>query len=253
MTWNPRLQRGQEAALLTYLEKKCRALRDIQSRLERLPEQNAAARHRTTVETVEREVRGLLTRKEARECISYQVGKEQGLPTLSFQVDAEAVERLRGHLYGRNIIVTDQENWSNEDIVLAYRGQYKLEQQFKNMKDHHALCWWPRFHWTDQKIRVHAFYCVLGLLLLALLQRRLASRGIDITLPAMVAELRDIQECTQVIRESGTRAMRTTTTLTKMNARQEKMYHALTLENWLPKGMLGATTRRRHKRLPAKH
>ncbi len=249
MTWNPRLLRGQEAALLTYLEKKCRALREIQLRLQHLPQQKPAVQSRTTIETVEREVCSLLTRKEIKQCIIYQVGKAQGLPTLTFQIDSDAVQRLRHNLYGRNIIVTDQDAWSNEDIVLSYRGQYKLEQQFKNMKDHHALCWWPRFHWTDQKIRVHAFYCVLALLLLSLLQRKLAGSGLDITIPAMINELRDIQECTQIVRAQDTEVMRTTTTLSKLNTVQEKMYHAINLDQWVPGGVLGTTTRKRRKRL----
>ncbi len=39
----------------------------------------------------------------------------------------------------------------------------------------------PTFHWTDQKLRVHAFYCVLALLLLNLLRRKLAKAGIPLT------------------------------------------------------------------------
>jgi len=32
-------------------------------------------------------------------------------------------------------------------------------------KDPHFLIWEPMFHWTDSKIRIHAFYCVLALIL----------------------------------------------------------------------------------------
>lgn len=252
MTWNPRLHKGQEAALLTYLEKKTRALREIQQRLQRLPQQRPATQCKTTVDTVKRELQRLLTRKEVKQCIEYHIDTKDGLPTLTYQVDPAAVQQLRDHLYGRNLIVTNRGTWSNEDIVLAYRGQYKLEHQFRNMKDPHALCWWPRFHWTDQKIRVHAFYCVLGLLLLSLLQRKLAHHGLDITIPAMLEELRGIQETTQVIRVSPSNdSMRTTTTLTKLSTLQEKMYHELNLEQYVPRGVLGTTIRRRRKRLPA--
>jgi len=33
------------------------------------------------------------------------------------------------------------------------------------MKNPHFLSWFPMFHWTDPMIRVHAFDCVLALLL----------------------------------------------------------------------------------------
>ncbi|MHC9539367.1 MAG: IS1634 family transposase [Vulcanimicrobiota bacterium] len=252
MTWNPRLLKGQQAALLTYLEKKTRALREIQERLQRL-QQRRTSHSKTTVDTVQREVQELLKRKELKQCITYHVGEQLGLPVLTYHVNEIAVQQLIEHLYGRNLIVTGRDQWSNEDIVLAYRGQYQLEHQFKNMKDHHALCWWPRFHWTDQKIRVHAFYCVLGLLLMSLLQRKFAHSGLDISIPSMLAELRDIQETTQVVRVPGeeAEAARVTTTLTRLNTVQEKMYYALNLENYLERGALGTTDRKRRKPHPA--
>ena len=42
------------------------------------------------------------------------------------------------------------------------------------------------FHWTDSKIQVHAFYCVLALLLTSLLQRELAHKG-EVSLPTVTA------------------------------------------------------------------
>lgn len=234
MTWNPRLLEGQQAALLTYIEKKTRVLKEIQERLQRL-QQRRTSHSKTTVETVQREVQELLKRKELKQCITYNIGEQLGLPTLTYQVNEKSVQQLIEHLYGRNLIVTNRDQWSNEDIILAYRGQYQLEHQFKNMKNPHALCWWPRFHWTDQKIRVHAFYCVLGLLLMSLLQRKLVHTGLDITIPSMLAELRDIQETTQVVRCAGEepKATRVTTTLTKLNTLQDRIYHTLNLEKYL--------------------
>src|SRR5256885_16831999 len=44
------------------------------------------------------------------------------------------------------------------------------------MKDPHFLSWEPMFHWTDSKIRIHAFYCVLALILGSLLQWNMGSQ-----------------------------------------------------------------------------
>lgn len=233
VTWNPRLAVKQEAALLAYLTKKSEALRGIQQRLERLPGQPKSAQTRTTAETVKREVKDLLTRKEVAQCINWEVKDHNGLPRLEFTVDQDAVAKLKAHHYGRNLIVTDREDWTSERIVSAYRYQYKLEHQFKNMKNQHTLCWWPLLHWTDQKIRVHALYCVLGLLLVTLLQRQLAKTGFDVPVPRMLKELRDIQEATNV------RPDRCTSTLTKMNTDQRRMYDTLRLDRFL--GALGNT------------
>ncbi len=46
--------------------------------------------------------------------------------------------------FGKNIIFTDQLDWSNEDIILAYRGRHKIETTFRLTKDpflvHGHLC-----------------------------------------------------------------------------------------------------------------
>src|SRR6266513_5680071 len=54
----------------------------------------------------------------------------------------------------------------------------------------------PSFHWTDQKLKVHAFYCVLALLLLNLLRRKLAQAGIPLSIAKMMDALTDIREVT---------------------------------------------------------
>ena len=89
---------------------------------------------------------------------------------------------------------TDQKSWSNEQIILAYRSQSQVESAFADMKDPHFLSWEPMFHWTDFNIRVHAFYCVLALILGSLLQRRAAQNGLSLSLQALFKALNGIQE-----------------------------------------------------------
>ncbi len=67
--------------------------------------------------------------------------------------------------------VTDRHEWSNAEIVNAFYGQSLVENAFKNLKNPYHLAVTPEFHWTDQKIRVHYFSCVLGYLLATLIWR----------------------------------------------------------------------------------
>ena len=62
------------------------------------------------------------------------------------------------------------------------------------MKDPHWVSFSPSFHWTDQKLRVHAFYCVTALTLSALLQRKAAQAGIMLTVPALLKQLSAVKE-----------------------------------------------------------
>jgi transposase len=68
------------------------------------------------------------------------------------------------------------------------------------MKNPHFLGWSPMFHWTDSKIQVHAFYCVLALLLTSLLQRELAQKGEPLSINRMLEELGGIRETLMSIR-----------------------------------------------------
>lgn len=84
-------------------------------------------------------------------------------------------------------------------------GQSAVEDAFKSMKDPHFLSWSPMFHWTDQKIRVHAFYCVLALTLCSLLRRELHALGIDLSIPAVLETLPNIHEVALVYPGRGRR------------------------------------------------
>lgn len=77
--------------------------------------------------------------------------------------------------------------------MLAYRSPYHIEETFKQMKDPHFLRWSPSHHWTDQKIRIHAFYCVLALLLSSVLHREVWQKGEKLSL-SRLEELGQIRE-----------------------------------------------------------
>jgi transposase len=72
---------------------------------------------------------------------------------------------------GLRILMTDRHAWSSEKIISAYEGQAEVESAFKNMKNPYHLTLKPQFHWTDQKIIVHYFVCIIGYLLSTLLWR----------------------------------------------------------------------------------
>ena len=44
---------------------------------------------------------------------------------------------------GKTILFTDTADWSDEEIVLAYRSQHHIEEPFKQMKNPHFLRFTP--------------------------------------------------------------------------------------------------------------
>src|SRR2546429_9198534 len=103
-----------------------------------------------------------------------QVRKNRaGLPRLSFRFRDKAYQHLPATLLGKTLLFTDRSDWTDEQIVLAYRAQHPVEANFRRLKDPNYLTFRPAFPWTDQNLKVHAFYCVLRLLLLNRFRRKL--------------------------------------------------------------------------------
>ena len=74
---------------------------------------------------------------------------------------------------------TKAQSWPRRPKSSAdYRSQEAAEGDFRQMKDPKVVSFSPMFHWTDQKIRVHVFYCVLALMVARLMAREAARAGL---------------------------------------------------------------------------
>jgi len=56
-------------------------------------------------------------------------------------------------LFGKNIIVTDNHDWTTEEIVQWSLDRYGVEEQFQASKSSHHIQVNPFYHWADSKIR----------------------------------------------------------------------------------------------------
>ena len=90
----------------------------------------------------------------------------------SFWSDPTAFKQLYDSILGRQILVTNRASWSTEEIIDAFNQKAKVEYSFRNLKNPDHLALRPQFHWTDQKLRVHALLCVLAYLLTMLLFKK---------------------------------------------------------------------------------
>lgn len=138
----------------------------------------------------QKQIDKVLSKKHLRDIIKIKWNKR----TFSYELNRKNFHKLQRTFLGKTILFTDQDNWTDEEIIAGYRGQYQIEKAFKQMKDPYFVCWYPQFHWTDQKIRVHAFYCVLALTLSSLLNRELRLKGINVTIREMFNQLRELKE-----------------------------------------------------------
>ena len=120
------------------------------------------------------------------------VGEKEGSITLDYAVN-ETIYNKKLKSFGKTILFTDNHEWSTAQIIKVYREKSEIEKDFRRMKSPIMISLEPVFHWTDQKIRVHAFCCVLALMLLLLLKRKLQMAGVKLSLERMIEELSGVQ------------------------------------------------------------
>jgi transposase len=111
--------------------------------------------------------------------------ESSGKLDLKFSTDQKTFTRLQRTRLGKRIMCTDNDDWSADRIILGCRAQHLVETAIRQMKNPHWVSFSPCFHWIDQKLRAHAFYCVLALLLTSLLMREAARAGIEMSVPAL--------------------------------------------------------------------
>jgi transposase len=169
--------------------------------------------------------------------IRYQLQDEAGTRRLQFQVDHAALQQLLTHRLGRTLLLTNRQDWTAEQVVQAYSGQQEIERVFRGLKEGDWLNWQPMYHWTDSKIRVHAFYCMLGLSLLHYVHQQARSFWPQITLEKLQDELQQIQQFVLLYPAQGGGPYRTATVLSSQSLIQKGLAETLGLDG------LGSTPR----------
>src|SRR6266705_245359 len=233
ITFNEALLEGQLQGITANLEKARGKLAVLQNGLRRRQQGRVKGGRAPTAESIGKQVEQILSGQHLKQLIHCEVSGG-AVPSLSYRSDTGALSRLVETQLGKTLLFTDNEDWSDEEIVLGYRAQHHIESAFRDMKNPHFLGWSPMFHWTDSKIRVHAFYCVLALLLTSLLQRSLHGKAIDLSLTRMMEVLRSIQEVLLIYpRQQGQRVPRTATCVSRLEEEeQQRVYEALSLRRY---------------------
>ena len=150
---------------------------------------------------------------------------------LKFAINYEKLKKIEEDL-GFRIIMTNRHDWDTASIIKAYHGQSRIENAFKNLKNPYHLSIKPQFHWTDQKVRVHFFICVLGYLLAALVWRK-AKHGAQFsgTLDSLLDTLGNIR-LAAIFEESKTRgAIKTIYKLEEVSDIERRLIQALDIED----------------------
>jgi transposase len=234
VTYNENLFVAQSRTLLREIAKRQQHLRALQHQLQRWHNGQIRKGKPPGVAGVTKKVQGWLSARHMKDLFKVEVTERDGLPWLSYRFDHRAWEKLQKTLLGKTLLFTDNDDWTDAEIVRGYRAQHHVETGFRCMKDPHHISLRPQHHWTDQKIEVHVFCCVLALMLCSLLRRELQQRGLDHSIPEMLDQLGKIREVGVVYPAKDKRRSPTIQmTLSRMSKEQQALYKALNLARYL--------------------
>jgi transposase len=219
-----KLKAGQLRGVYQALKKRKRALGKLQRSL---ADPRAQRRSR---EQLTATIDDLLKGQFMKDLLTYELDDlGDGRFSLTYRTNKRELDRLEDKL-GFRILMTDRHQWSSEEIVAAFYGQSTVEQAFKNIKNPYHLALTPEFHWTDQKIRVHYFICVLGYLLAALIWKEARLKvGFKGTLDTLLDTLNEIRLAT-ILELSGKRGKpKATRQIEEMTEDQQCLIEGLSL------------------------
>jgi transposase len=166
-----------------------------------------------------------------KELIRYQLESRDGQWRLQFDFDPAAYQKLLDHRLGRTVLLTNRMDWTAEQVALGYSGQQDIERVFRGLKDGDWLGWGPMHHWTDRKIRIHAFYCMLGISLLQHLHKQAQAAWNGISMDQLLEELRQIQQFVLLYPPQGDKGPnRVATVLSKQTFPQQELAKTLGLD-----------------------
>jgi len=228
LTHSPSLHAAQSGGFEQTLAKAHRKLADLQATLAR----GHARRDRAAVGA---EIANICRPRWVDQVISTTLtGESPDQLRLTFRTDTRARTKLENRIFGKRILFTNREDWTTADIVAAYRSQNEVESGFRQMKDPHVVSFGPMHHWTDQKIRVHVFYCVLALTIAHLMRRETERAGLHLSVRELLATLAGIGETVLLYHDGGKGRPRAKRMLTDMDPIQQQLADLFGIAHYAP-------------------
>jgi transposase len=190
MTDNPELRNAQLDVVEANIKKSLLELKKLQDSLLRSNIGKRKRRREYTTKSVGKRIKAILSAEYMKNIFTFSIqSSSDGCLEFEFSLDSTMLEHLKQRKLGKSIIFTSRDEWSTEEIIYAYRAQFQVEENFKRMKDKKNLMFRPIRYFTDRTIRVHAFYCVLSLMLCSVLRLEFSRLGYNMSMKEIFKQL----------------------------------------------------------------
>ncbi len=194
---NPELERGQLQGIRINIEKTRYELLELQGRLLKRAKGEITKGRKPTAESVQKTVCRILNNREyMTDIFEYEILEKDGHVLLTFSDSEQKLQTITDEQLGKTALFTDRSDMTDYQVIAAYRSAWHVESSFRQMKDTDFLTVRPIFHWTDQRIAVHIFLCVLAYRLCTLLRKELHEKGIDCSINQCLKSMNAINRVT---------------------------------------------------------
>jgi transposase len=218
-----KLKEGQLRGIYQSLAKKKTHLKQLQKRLA-----NPRAKKRSK-ESLERLVNKMINGQYVEGLIAYELtALSEGRWAISYRINQEKLLELEDSL-GLRMVITNRHDWESDKIIKSFYGQAMVEQAFRDIKNPHHLAIRPQFHWTDHKIKVHYFICVLGYLLSTLLLNDAQKGGFLGSLNHLMDALNEVRLSRRIVYSGKQGKPKIEESLEEMSQEQEALMQTLDL------------------------
>lgn len=147
------------------------------------PEQDKKDKHtrEAVIRTLEEEIDGLDPKSKKAAALYSHKYKGRFLRSLkdgTLRIDYAKV-RDDEKYDGKYILLTSEKELTKEEIATTYKQLSKIERSFRQLKSLNDIE--PVYHFTDDRIKAHAYLCILAHILECLMERKLEASDLKMT------------------------------------------------------------------------
>lgn len=196
VTFDPRLYKKHVYTHEENISKTQIELEALKQQLKKRASQEVLKGKQMTEESVSNRLKKILSRDHMKKIFVTNIitRDSPNRPLITFRLNKDASAEIKRKYFGKRAFFTSRHGWSNEEIVGTYNSAWHVEGVFRQLKNTDYLSVRPLFHWTDQKIKIHIFFCVLAYRLCCILNHELRNAGIEVSINKMLESIGEIRK-----------------------------------------------------------
>lgn len=161
-------------------------------------------------------------------------GAKPGHIRLRWRVDEDARARVDEDYFGKQLLITDHDDWPAADVLTAYRARYHLDSTLRQLDAPLPAQPPQNWRWSGERVATYRFVSLLVTTVLHLMRQQATRAGLDLSVRELFEHLAGMQETVLRYPSTGGRP-RTHRVLTDHTDIQQRLYDIFDLQRYAPR------------------